>query len=176
MSVMSEAAKAFGSPSITLCQLTVDRHPKTPHSNMAVTIPATRAKPKPLARSNPQTTDKPPKTEPEIRAVFAAAGFEINPASPQRKRKTPYPISNLEFVMALFKRVTVSVQIIHEESFAKNLPQFASDHRLVGGIEIAEFVMAAVADDAAFFEDEDAVGDADGAETVGNDEGGAAFD
>lgn len=76
MSVISAAAKAFGSPSMTFCQLTNERHVKTIQSIRVVATAAHFAKPRPFPKSKPQIIESPPKTEPEIRAVFAAIGFE----------------------------------------------------------------------------------------------------
>ena len=76
MSVIKLAANAFGSPSITFCQLAKERHENTAHSKRVVASAAHFAKPNPLPSSRPQIAERPPKTEPEIRAVFAAAGLE----------------------------------------------------------------------------------------------------
>jgi hypothetical protein len=51
----------------------------------------------------------------------------------------------------------------------------AADHCLIDRVFLAELFVGAIGDDAAVFEDQDAVGDGDGAEAVGDDEGGAAF-
>lgn len=51
-------------------------------------------------------------------AVFAAAGLERNPARPQRKRNTPYPISHLEFVMALPTAGRQPAQPIYDKKIA----------------------------------------------------------
>lgn len=100
ISVIKLAAIHLGAPLATACQLMIERQPNTPQSIKQVTRAAHFANPKPLPSKIPQAIESPPKTAPEIRAVTAAAGFEAKPASPQMKRKIPYPINHLEFVMS----------------------------------------------------------------------------
>jgi len=45
----------------------------------------------PFSMSTPQNADNPPNVPPEISAVFAPAGLDKYPATPQRMRKIPNP-------------------------------------------------------------------------------------
>ena len=76
ISVIRLAAKALGAPAATACQLTTERQPKTPQSIKVIANAIHLAKLNPLARRSPQTAERPPKREPEMMAVLAAAGLE----------------------------------------------------------------------------------------------------
>lgn len=76
MRVMSEAAKCFGSSAMTFCQEMVARMEKVTASRRVVARAAQRAHARPFSRRKPQSAERPPKSEPEMRAVFAAAGFD----------------------------------------------------------------------------------------------------
>ena len=69
----------------------------------------------------------------------------------------------------------LTIANVHGIHFPEALSQLATDHRLVGGVEVAQLLVTAVADNAAVIEYENAVGDAYGAEAVGDNERGSAF-
>jgi hypothetical protein len=50
---------------------------------------AIQAQAKPRSINKPHAAESAPKVPPDIRAVFAPEGFDKNPASPQRIKKTP---------------------------------------------------------------------------------------
>ena len=52
-------------------------------------VAAIQAQAKPRSINKPHAAESAPKVPPDIRAVFAPEGFDKNPASPQRIKKTP---------------------------------------------------------------------------------------
>ena len=77
IAVIREAAKTLGSPSATACQLTIERQLKAAQSISVVRSAAIKAKSRPpFSIQKPQTALRMPKVEPDMRAVFAAAGFD----------------------------------------------------------------------------------------------------
>lgn len=92
MRVMRLAAKAFGSPSANFCQLAKERHEKTTQSSRVVTRAAHLAKPRPLPSSKPQTTERPPKTEPENQRGFC--GCWIGEEAGQSAEKKEYAVTD----------------------------------------------------------------------------------
>lgn len=77
MDVINTAAKRFGSPSLTAIQVTTLRQLKAASSKTVVPVAAIHGARRPPRRNQmPHKIDREPKEPPEIRAVFAAAGFE----------------------------------------------------------------------------------------------------
>lgn len=77
IAVMSEAAKTFGSPSATACQLTIERQENAAQSISVVNSAAPKANTRPpLSIQKPHRTLSMPNVDPDMSAVFAAAGFE----------------------------------------------------------------------------------------------------
>ncbi len=90
---MRTAAKSFGSPSATACQVTVARQVNAAQSIRVVT-PAAKygAFPPPLSIQNPQAALSEPKALPDFSAVFAAAGLDAYPNKPQTNKNSPKPM------------------------------------------------------------------------------------
>ncbi len=77
IAVISEAAKTFGSPSATACQLTIDRHENAAQSTSVVNSAAPKATIRPpLSIQKPHRALSIPNVDPDISAVLAPAGLE----------------------------------------------------------------------------------------------------
>ena len=99
ISVIRLAAKTLGAPSATACQLTTERQPKTPQSIKVIASAIHLAKLNPLARRSPQTTERPPKREPD-EGSFGSGGIgEIACESAEKeensKRNKPAGVSHV---------------------------------------------------------------------------------
>jgi hypothetical protein len=76
ISVISDAAKNFGSPDAQAIQLAVERQKKTNARKPVLSKAAIRAQATPRSMSDPHTADNAPKVPPEMSAVLAVAGLE----------------------------------------------------------------------------------------------------
>jgi hypothetical protein len=103
--VINDAANSLGCPSAKAIHPATDRHANAATRTIVLAQAAVLAQEKPFSMSTPQTAESPPKAPPEISAVFAPAGLDKYPTTPQKIRKIPNPTNQRpqKFIATLSK-------------------------------------------------------------------------
>ena len=137
ISVINDAAKSFGSPADTAIHPTIDRQANAATSTKVLTPAAIRAHPNPRNINTPHNTESPPNIPPEISAVFAPAGFDKNPATPQSTRKIPKPTNQRPqtFISPIIDAArTRTSWIAQPQSLLRSADSLAPAHLACGGL------------------------------------------
>ena len=137
ISVIKNAAKSFGSPADTAIHPTIDRHANAATSTKVLTHAATRAHPTPRNINTPHNAESPPNIPPESSAVFAPAGFDKNPATPQSTRKIPKPTNQRpqKFISPIIDAArTRTSWIAQPQPILRSVDSLAPAHLPCGGL------------------------------------------